>query len=72
LFLMNSAGLYWSLSIIFGDKSVSNAYIAYIITIVLFNAVEFFAFMYTAIVVRQGKHVEWFVYGSFANVLCRP
>ena len=72
LFLMNSTGLYWTLSIIFGDKTVSNTYIAYLITIILFNAVEFFAFMYAAIVVRQGKHVEWFFYGSFANVICRP
>lgn len=72
LFMMNSSGLYWTLSIVFGSKSVSNAYIAYLITIILFNAVEFFAFMYAAIVVRQGRHVQWFLYGTFANLLCRP
>jgi uncharacterized membrane protein len=72
LFMMNSAGLYWTLNIIFGSKSVSNTYIAYLITVILFNAVEFFAFMHAAIVVRQGKHVQWFFYGTFTNVLCRP
>lgn len=72
LFVMNSSGLTWTLSIVFGDNHVSNLYIAYIITIIGFNVVEFFAFMYAAIVVRQGRHVQWFFYGTFTNVLCRP
>ena len=72
LFLMNTTGLYWTLHIVFGSKNVTNTYIAYLITIFLFNAAEFFAFMYTAIVVRKGKHVQWFFYGTFTNVLCRP
>jgi uncharacterized membrane protein len=72
LFAMNSTGLYWTLSIVFGSRHVSNAYIAYLVTIFLFNAVEFVAFVYAASVVRQGKHVRWFLYGSFADLLCRP
>src|SRR5690348_6700421 len=41
--VMNSAGFYWTLSIIFGDKTLTNDYIAYIITIVIFNIAEFVA-----------------------------
>jgi hypothetical protein len=71
LFAMNSCGLYWTLSIIFGSHKVTNAYIGYMITIFFFNVIEFIAFLYTAIRTRKGKHVEWFFYGSFSNVLCK-
>ena len=72
LFLMNSTGLYWTLSIVFGSNTLSDKYIAYIITIFLFNLVEFIAFIYTAQRTRNGGHVEWWFYGSLANVLCKP
>src|SRR4249920_3463609 len=38
--VMNSVGLSWTLRIIFTDLMVSDAYIGYIITVVLFNITE--------------------------------
>jgi uncharacterized membrane protein len=70
--VMNSAGFYWTLSIIFGDNTLSNDYIAYMITIVMFNLVEFVATVYAAIQVRKGKHVELWLFGPLTESLCKP
>jgi hypothetical protein len=70
--VMNSAGFYWTLSIIFGDKTLTNDYIAYMITIVLFNVVEFVATIYAAIQVRKGKHIELWFFGPLTESLCKP
>jgi hypothetical protein len=69
--LMNSAGFYWTMSILFGDGQVSNRYIAYMITIVLFNLSEFIVTIYTSIQVRKGKHIEWWFFGPLTNLICR-
>ncbi|MEX2232773.1 MAG: DUF4870 domain-containing protein [Cyclobacteriaceae bacterium] len=70
--VMNSAGFYWTLSIIFGDKSYNNDYIAYMITIVLFNLVEFVATVYAAIETRKGRHVELWFFGPLTETICKP
>jgi hypothetical protein len=72
LLFMNSFGFWWTVSIIFGSKSVDNNYIAYIITIFLFNIIEFIATLYTAIKTRQGIHVEWWFYGDLTDLICTP
>jgi len=65
--VMNAAGLYWTLSIIFGDNTITNGYISYLITIVSFNIIEFIATIYTAMQTRKGKHVEWWFFGTLTN-----
>jgi uncharacterized membrane protein len=70
--VMNSAGFYWTLSIILANKSLTNDYIAYMITIVLFNLVEFVATIYAAIQTRKGKHVAWWFFGPLTETICKP
>ncbi|MFZ6012621.1 MAG: hypothetical protein ACOYXT_19915 [Bacteroidota bacterium] len=70
--VMNSAGFYWTLSIIFGDNIVTNDYIAYMITIVLFNLIEFGATVYAAVNVRKGKHVSFWFFGLLTETICKP
>ena len=70
--VMNSAGFYWTISIIFGGNVISNDYIAYMITIVLFNVGEFAATIYAAIQTRKGRHVELWLFGPLAAALCKP
>lgn len=70
LLFMNSFGFWWTISIIFTDKEITSSYIAYLMTVVLFNAVEFVATIYTAVQTRKGKHVSWWFYGELTNVLC--
>lgn len=68
---MNSVGFWWTISVIFSSEVISNEYIAYIITILLFNITEFIATIYTAINTRKGIHVEWWFYGSLTNLICK-
>ena len=70
--VMNSAGFYWTLSIIFGDNILNNDYVAYMITIVLFNVAEFVATVYAAIQTRKGLHVELWFFGPLTQTLCKP
>ncbi len=70
--VMNSAGFYWTLSIIFGDRAISNDYIAYMITIVIFNLGEFVATIYAAIETRKGRHVELWLFGPLTAAVCKP
>lgn len=72
LIIMNSVGVYWTYDIIFSDGIVTNTYIAYLLTILLFNAIEFFATIYSATVTRKGKHVEWWFFGTLTNTICKP
>jgi len=70
--LMNSAGFWWTISIIFTDEVITTNYIAYIFTVIIFNITEFIATIYTAIKTRKGIHVEWWFYGGLTNLICRP
>lgn len=68
----NSAGFWWTISIIFTSESLSSKYIAYIMTLLIFNLTEFIATIYTAIVTRKGRHIEWWVVGGITNLICKP
>lgn len=68
---LNSVGFWWTVSIIFTDETFSSNYIAYIITIVVLNVIEFISTIYTAIAVRKGKHVQWWFIGELTNLLCK-
>jgi len=67
----NSAGFWWTVSIIFTPETISSKYIAYILTIFIFNLIEFIGTVYTAIVTRKGEHVEWWVIGGLTNLICK-
>jgi hypothetical protein len=68
----NSAGFWWTISIIFTPETITSRYIAYILTIFIFNLVEFIGTTYTAIETRKGHHVEWWVIGGLTNLICKP
>jgi len=72
LLFMNAAGFSWTLNIAFTEATISNTYIAYMITVIIFNIADFIATMYSAIEVRKGKHVQWWFYGNLTNLLCKP
>lgn len=72
LFLINSFGFWWTISIIFTSATITNTYIAYIITVLIFNLAELVATIYTSIQTRKGLQVEWWFFGSLANLICKP
>lgn len=69
--MMNSAGFYWTLSIIFGDNTIGNNYIAYMITIVIFNIGEFVMTIYAAVNTRKGRHVQFWFFGPLTDQICK-
>jgi uncharacterized membrane protein len=71
LLIFNTNGFWWTISILFGEGELSNRYIAYMITVFLFNLVEFIATIYTAIQVRKGRHIVWWFYGDLTNLIVR-
>ncbi|MCD4679403.1 MAG: hypothetical protein K8S00_03345 [Bacteroidales bacterium] len=71
LLLMNSFGFWWTMSIIFDTELVTNNYIAYIISIIIFNLTELVVTIYTAINTRKGIHIVWWFYGSLTNLICK-
>jgi uncharacterized membrane protein len=68
LMIVNGIGFWWTVSIVFSDKVISNEFIAYIIVVVLYNLVEFIATIYSAIQTRAGHHVEWWFFGDLTNL----
>ncbi len=68
----NSAAFWWTISIIFGEGKVSNAYFAYLFTILLFNLVEFISTIYAAVQTRKGIHVQIWFFGPLTNLICKP
>jgi hypothetical protein len=71
VFFMNSFGFWWTISIIFSDEIITSHYIAYILTALFFNLVEFGTTIYSAIQTRKGIHVSWYFYGSLTNLICK-
>ncbi len=72
LLVVNAVGFSWSMAILFGDETLSNKYIAYMLTILLFNLTEFIFTISAAVKVRKGEHVEWWFWGPLTNALCKP
>jgi hypothetical protein len=66
---VNSIGFWWTWSIVFDDASVTNNFIAYIVTLLVLNLTEFGATIYTAIEVRKGQHIEWWLFGDITHLI---
>lgn len=71
LFFFNSAGFWWTVSIIFQDKEPTNYYFAYMITIVLFNLVEFISTLILASKTRKGEHAKLFFFSDLTDLFCK-
>jgi hypothetical protein len=72
LFFINTAAVWWTLSIIFGSGQITNLYIAYMFTIIIVNAFEFIANIYAAVQTRKGQHVQFWFYGPLTDLICKP
>ena len=71
LFVINSIGFSWTMSIIFGNNHINNQYIAYLITIFIFNFIEFIFTMIAAIKTRKGVDVKLWFYSSLTHLVCK-
>ncbi len=71
VFFFNSYGFWWTVSIMFGEATITNEYVAYIITIGLFNIIEFVSTLHSAIAVRKGHNVRWLIIASITDQLVK-
>ena len=71
LLLINTIAFWWTISVAFRDGELTNDYIAYIISVIIFNLIELVATIYTAIQVRKGRHVKWYFYGDLVDRLVK-
>ena len=71
LFFMNTISFWWTINIFLQHKEISNLYIAYMFTVIIFNITELIVTIYTAIKTRKGVHVSWFFYGPLTNLICK-
>jgi hypothetical protein len=67
---INSYGMYWSLNILLSDETISNSYIAYILTAILFNLLELIGTIYAAVQTRSGYHVSFLFFGPLTDLFC--
>jgi hypothetical protein len=67
--IMNSVGFSWTMTILFGDNEVTNLYLGYIITIFLFNLFEFIVTVRAAVVIRKGKHLNFWLFGPITDLI---
>ncbi|MDX2002836.1 MAG: DUF4870 domain-containing protein [Chitinophagales bacterium] len=71
VFIVNTMGISWTMTVILTDAEANNYYVAYMIIMVLYNTLEFIATLYAAIRVRKGKHVEFFLYGPLTHLIIK-
>jgi len=71
MFFFNTVGFWWTISIVFEGNEVTNKYIAYIITIVGFNILEFIFTLYLATQTRKGNHIEMYFFSDITNLICK-
>jgi uncharacterized Tic20 family protein len=71
MFFFNTVGFWWSISILFQDGKATNYYVAYMITIIVFNLVEFISTLYLATQTRKGNHMEMYFFSDVTNLICK-
>jgi Domain of unknown function (DUF4870) len=71
MFLFNTVGFWWSISIFFGEGKATNYYVSYMITIIVFNLIEFISTLYLASQTRKGNHLEMYFFSDVTNLICK-
>lgn len=71
LFIVNMVGFAWAATLYFKELPVSNWFISYVLTLLIFNLLEFIATIAGAIQTRKGIHLKWFFYGQLTDLICR-
>jgi uncharacterized membrane protein len=71
LLVVNSVGFTWTMRILFGPVIITNSYIGYVLTLLLFNLVEFIFTIAAAVKTRKGEHVAWWLWGDITNAICK-
>jgi uncharacterized Tic20 family protein len=69
--IINMCGFTWSLLILFGKPTLTNSFIGFMITLILFNLMEMMMTIYAAIETRKGKHIQFYFFGPLTDSICK-
>ena len=71
LFIMNNILFWWTIRILFCYTNLSSAYIAYFITVNLYNIYDFVETVRSAVQTRKGKIHKWYLYSTITDKICK-
>ena len=69
--IVNSIAVYWTVGVLLWNFTLTNNFIAFILTAAIFNISEFIATIYSAIQTRKGKHISWLIFGPLTDLLVK-
>lgn len=69
--IVNSIAVYWTVGVLLWNFTLTNNFIAFILTAAIFNISEFIATIYSAIKTRKGKHISWLIFGPLTDLLVK-
>ena len=70
LFIMNNILFWWTIRILFCYTDFSSVYIAYFITVNLYNIYDFIETVLSAINTRKGLTHRWYLYSTITDKIC--
>ena len=71
LFIMNNILFWWTVRILFCFTDLSSAYIAYFITVNLYNVYDFIETARSAVITRKGGVHRWYLYSTITDKMCK-
>ena len=71
LFIMNNILFWWTVRVLFCYTNLSSAYIAYFITVNLYNIYDFVETVRSAIHTRKGVTHRWYLYSTITDKICK-
>ena len=71
LFIMNNILFWWTVRILFCFTDLSSAYIAYFITVNLYNVYDFIETVRSAVITRKGGVHRWYLYSTITDKMCK-
>jgi len=71
IILMNSGAIIWTVSILFHRAFISNDFISYIITVVIFNAIDIAYNIIAAMKARKGLMYSYALFGPLSWMLIK-
>ena len=71
LFIMNNILFWWTVRILFCFTDLSSGYIAYFITVNLYNIYDFVETVRSAVRTRKGEIHRWYLYSTITDKICK-